>query len=161
MLKFPEEFHEYRFDWLPDRVDFYVDGLLMLTESQCVPNTLGTLALRHFEDNGRDGPPAQDAVMTVGYVKAYYNATTRDEAKPGCKNLDGSVCIIPNQNIPPNPDGKKTHFYSQWLEDHKDDDPKPNDVGHGWDWDEENSAAVFSAGLLVASFLLILACGLL
>lgn len=51
-MELPQEFHEYRFDWLPDRVEFFFDGMLMLTNNQSIPDAAGTLALGHFEDDG-------------------------------------------------------------------------------------------------------------
>lgn len=52
--------------------------------------------------------------MTVGYVKAYFNTTSRDEPKAGCRSLEepGSVCEIPTQQTPPIGDGDWTHFFT-------------------------------------------------
>lgn len=145
-------------------MDFYLDGGLILTQTESIPDTLGTLALRHVVDNGRDEPPVQDAVMTVGYVKAYYNVTTRDHPKPPCHRLEGFVCTVPDQNTPPNP-VRKTFFFSQGMNEEEDDEKNKDDdlttSGVGWDFNHDNGAAAFDTGLLVASFLLILACGLL
>lgn len=148
---------------MPDRVDFYLDGGLILTQTDSIPDTFGTLALKHFVDNGRDEPPAQDAVMTVGYVKAYYNATTRDHPKPRCHRLEGFVCTVPDQNKLPNPNGRKTHFFSHGdkEDDKKNREDDLNTNGVGWDFNHDNGATAFGSGLLVTSFLLILACGLL
>lgn len=117
VINFPDEYHEYRFDWLPDRVDYYINGDHVKTFTGEVPNTPGHLMLGHWSNGNPDwsaGPPLQDAVMTVGYVKAYFNVTTRDEPRVGCHDLSvtDAVCVIPPQNRPPISDGKRTHFYS-------------------------------------------------
>lgn len=36
------ELHEYRLDWLPDRTDFYLDGVKQTTLTENVPSTAGT-----------------------------------------------------------------------------------------------------------------------
>ena len=35
------EMHEYRLDWLPDRTDFYLDGVKQATLTENVPSTGG------------------------------------------------------------------------------------------------------------------------
>ena len=35
------EFHEYRLDWLPDRTDFYLDGVLQASFTDNVPTMAG------------------------------------------------------------------------------------------------------------------------
>ncbi len=35
------EFHEYRLDWLPDRTDFYLDGVKQASFTENVPNMAG------------------------------------------------------------------------------------------------------------------------
>lgn len=114
---FPEEFHEMRFDFLPDRIDFYIGDQLILTESDSVPNVAGSLSLKHYVEDGREEPPAQDAVMTVSYVKAYYNTTTFDEPLSTCGDVAENVCVVPDQRTPPNSNGKKTHFYTPVADD--------------------------------------------
>lgn len=112
IMELPEMYHEYRMDWLPDRVDYYVDGMLSWTVRDRVPHSRGVLMLSHWSNGNPSwsgGPPKQDAVMTVGYVQAYFNVTSRDEPKSGCRDL-ASVCEIPDQNSPPNPNGKWPHF---------------------------------------------------
>ncbi|KAM0722164.1 hypothetical protein Q7P37_001605 [Cladosporium fusiforme] len=117
IMDFTEDYHEYRFDWLPDRVDYYVDGMLSWTARDRVPHSRGILMLSHWSNGNpgwSGGPPMQDAVITVGYIKAYFNVTSRDEPKSGCRDLnaEGSVCAIEDQNTPPNPDGHWTKFFS-------------------------------------------------
>ena len=107
ILNLPEEYHEFRFDWLPDRIDFYIDSHLIMTEFEAVPDTAGSLSLKHYVDADREHPPARDAVMTVAYVKVYYNTTTHDEPLESCREVKDNLCVVPDQHTPPNPDGNK------------------------------------------------------
>ncbi|EME85748.1 glycoside hydrolase family 16 protein, partial [Pseudocercospora fijiensis CIRAD86] len=72
-------YNEYRFDWLPERVDFYANGQLLTTVTRNVPRNAGKLHISHWS-NGNPGwsagPPEQDAVMVVSYVKAYFNTSS-------------------------------------------------------------------------------------
>jgi hypothetical protein len=116
-IRFAEGFHEYRFDWMTDRIDFYVDGLPAWTTTKNIPDSPGHLILSHWSNGGASwtgGPPMEDAVMTVGYVKAYFNTTTSgDEPAAACRELQtNAVCVIPEQEWPPEPRGQKTHFFS-------------------------------------------------
>lgn len=53
------------------------------------------------------GPPTQDALMTVGYVKAYFNSSDparQNAASSRCKNTTayGAYCPIPNDPLSSN-----------------------------------------------------------
>ncbi|KAK4630891.1 hypothetical protein CLAFUW4_03849 [Fulvia fulva] len=97
-----EGYHEYRFDWLPDRVDFYADGVLLRTMRDNVPNKAGKTHLSHWS-NGNEGwsggPPEQDAVMVVSYVKGYFNSSEGGEM--GVCEEGGRVCEVPDQTVAP------------------------------------------------------------
>lgn len=160
IFDFPGEFHEYRFDWLPDRADFYVDGDWLWTAPTAdLPTSQGALRLGHASAE----PPLRDAVMTVGYVKAYFNTTSRDEPKAGCRNLaaNDSVCVVPDQTRPPNPNGRKTHFFSTTPPEEREEVESVIGVGHYpnhgphsdavkagmWNW--EAAAWVLGLGVVV------------
>lgn len=101
------DFHEYRMDFVPGRVVFYADGTVladMNSSTGGVPVTAGHLALNQWSNGNADwsgGPPAEDAVMEIAYVKAYFNSseTTRQRdfadrcVDPGAA---GAVCDIPD-----------------------------------------------------------------
>ncbi|KAI0166560.1 glycoside hydrolase, family 16 [Xylariaceae sp. FL1272] len=99
------DFHEYRFDFLADRVTFYADGNF-LTEltGDGVPVSSGHLLISHWSNGNAgwsEGPPAQDAVTTVSYVKAYFNSSLEQrnsDFEDRCKDRaeKGAVCNIPN-----------------------------------------------------------------
>lgn len=99
------DFHEYRLDFVPGRVAFYADGavLAVMDDPAAVPTTAGHLALNQWSNGNAlwsGGPPAEDAVMDVRYVKAYFNSSLK--ARQGdyaarCKDpaAAGAVCAIP------------------------------------------------------------------
>lgn len=121
-------FHEYRFDWLPDRVSFYADGTWLKDMTLDLPDSPGHLVLNHWSNGDplwSAGPPAPaDATMTVSYVKAYFNSSDAQRRKDyylRCVAPEGpdAVCQIPDQRAPPDnqgPDGNvtaKTLFFSE------------------------------------------------
>jgi len=120
-----DQFHEYRFDWTADRVAFYVDGQYLHEMTENIPVEGGSLFFNHWSNGDPKwsaGPPEQDAVMTISYMKAYFNSTdterSQNDYKERCKNFDpAKVCEIPAQTTPPDAsqgtDGAKTYFFSQ------------------------------------------------
>lgn len=85
-------FHKYRFDRTPSRVSFYVDGTWQHDMVDFLPTGPGHIVLNHWsngDENWSRGPPEQDAVMTVSYVKAYFNssdAARQAQFEKGYKN---------------------------------------------------------------------------
>ena len=97
------DFHEYRFDWSPNKVDFYADGKWLGDLYWTYPLASGHLSLNHWSNGNTgwsQGPPAQNAVMVVKYVKAYFNTTDdgRNEAfEEGCYlDRSGAPCRVPD-----------------------------------------------------------------
>ncbi|KAI1412903.1 glycoside hydrolase family 16 protein [Hypoxylon sp. FL1857] len=100
-------FHDYRIDFLPDKVLFYADAVL-LTEMNGtgVPSTPGNLQVSHWSNGNAgwsQGPPKTDAVTTVSYVKAYFNSSLDSrlsDYKARCKDpsAPSAVCAIPDNN---------------------------------------------------------------
>lgn len=121
-----EKFHEYRFDWMPGRVQFYVDGKFLWQMTTNVPAEGGRLILNHWSNGDplwSAGPPSEDTAMTISYVKAYFNSTDqtrKDEFAKRCENwTPDQVCPIPAQMVAPDPSGDKgnetarTYFFTQ------------------------------------------------
>lgn len=107
-------YHEYRFDWSPGKVSFYTDGQHVQDVTEGVPNVPGRMLLNHWSNGDpgwTKGPPAKDAVMTVAYVKAYFNASSKVTG-PNSRCVDPSaedaVCEVPNQTGPVIPDQSTT-----------------------------------------------------
>lgn len=124
------DYHEYRFDWSPQSISFWVDGIWLAEFDQYNPDGAGTLILNHWSNgdpNWSGGPPAVDTTITVSYVKAYFNSSsaTRNEqwrdACDGQLGWTGRVCEIPGfpeQGISPlgqngNSSGKTFFFMYQ------------------------------------------------
>jgi beta-glucanase (GH16 family) len=115
-----EQFHEYRFDWSPEKVTFYVDGQWIYEMSENIPTEGGHIFLNHWSNGDplwSAGPPDKDTPMTVSYVKAYFNSTddARTKVHQGrCPTFDPSkVCPIPAQTKAPNGNDALTYFFSQ------------------------------------------------
>lgn len=118
-------FHEYRFDWTADRVAFYVDGGFLWEMTEQIPTEGGGIFFNHWSNgdpNWSAGPPDADTVMTLSYVKGYFNSTDTDRSqndyKKRCPQFDpAKVCAIPAQTSPPDvsqgTDAPKTYFFSQ------------------------------------------------
>ena len=119
-----DKFHEYRFDWTAERVAFYVDGQFLYDMTENVPTEGGGVFLNHWSNGDPSwsaGPPDRDTVMTISYMKAYFNSTDTERSqnayKERCPKYDPrKVCAIPNQMSPPDAsEGKnaaKTYFFS-------------------------------------------------
>ncbi|KAL8668605.1 MAG: hypothetical protein Q9168_006773 [Polycauliona sp. 1 TL-2023] len=111
-----EGYHEYRFDWFPDRTVFYADGQFLYETSVGAPHRPGGLILNHWSNGDAGwsaGPPDKDAIMEFSYVKAYFNSSSEEanaSYKARCKDPK-TVCQVPDQTTAPDP-GTKTTFLS-------------------------------------------------
>lgn len=102
------EFHEYRFDYVPGHVFFYADSQLLADmQGEEIPSSPGHLILQHWSNGNplwSGGPPDHDALLTVSYVKAYFNSSdpgrqsdlARQCAKATGEDGSGPVCVIPD-----------------------------------------------------------------
>ncbi|CAD0099190.1 unnamed protein product [Aureobasidium mustum] len=83
-------FHEYRYDWLPTGTNFYIDGVLVMSINRNVPSEAGWLMWNSWS-NGYAwtfGPPAQDNILLIRSVEAYFNRTSIDQ--PDCEAVSGT-----------------------------------------------------------------------
>ena len=120
-------YHEYRFDWSPGKVSFYADGAWLKDMTEAVPTSPGHITFSHWSNGNADwsgGPPSVDAVMTVSYMKAYFNssASSRQQAySRRCTNpaATNATCVIPVQTVAPDLSGSEgnstahTFFFNQ------------------------------------------------
>jgi beta-glucanase (GH16 family) len=120
-----EAVHEYRFDWFPGSVVFYVDGQQVYRMTENIPVDPGRMFLNHWSNGDPKwsaGPPGADTAMTVTYVKAYFNTTNISQNtayKKRCSSWNApQVCQIPDQKIAPDFSGAdgnitaNTYFFS-------------------------------------------------
>ncbi|PPJ50396.1 hypothetical protein CBER1_06976 [Cercospora berteroae] len=104
-------YNEFRFDWFPSHVDFFANGVLLQRMEERIPKGQpGALHVSHWS-NGNEGwsggPPERAAVLTVGYVKGYFNTSEGQEGWRGrceaAKEGEGEVCSVEDQIVPPDP----------------------------------------------------------
>ncbi|ORY19563.1 concanavalin A-like lectin/glucanase domain-containing protein [Clohesyomyces aquaticus] len=115
-----KDFHEYRFDWAPSRVSFFVDGTWLQDFTENVPTEPGYLFMNHWSNGDplwSAGPPSKDTAMTISYIKAYFNSSDTARQKDytkRCPKLDkAKVCQIPDQKVAPSQKSNwKTYFFS-------------------------------------------------
>jgi len=72
-------FHEHRLDWLPASSKYYYDGTLKSTVSKNSPTVASSILANVWSDGGSGwtkGPPTQDAIATIYYIKGYFNSTS-------------------------------------------------------------------------------------
>ncbi|KAI4157655.1 MAG: hypothetical protein LQ342_008102 [Letrouitia transgressa] len=116
-------FHEYRFDWSPDKVDFYADGVFLRSMGGAgVPSNAAHLTLSQWTNGDpkwSGGPPESDAIMQVSYVKAYFNSSEtkrQDDWQNRCKDIGAAkaTCDVPEvEGAPQGNVSGKTFFFSQ------------------------------------------------
>ena len=97
-----EDFHEYRFDYLPEQVTFYADGQKLVSmNGSSMPSSAGHLILQQWSNGNTlwsGGPPASDSTTIVRYVKAYFNSSDQnieDSWKSSCASGVGEyLCEV-------------------------------------------------------------------
>ncbi|KAL8768948.1 MAG: hypothetical protein Q9209_005003 [Squamulea sp. 1 TL-2023] len=163
-----EGFNEYRFDWFEDRVEFYANGVLLKSMSgEGVPSDPGHLMLSQWSNGDpkwSGGPPARDAIMTVSYVKGYFNSsdTKRQSAwENRCKDINApnATCEVPEITAPPqNNATAKTFFFSQQQNmtvNQTVSGGNPNTIESGA-WSIHASMQTISTAVIVSSLVLVM-----
>ncbi|KAI9816885.1 MAG: hypothetical protein M1827_001530 [Pycnora praestabilis] len=124
-----EGYHEYRFDWSPEKVSFYADGQWLKDMTTAVPIEAGAIHLSHWSNGDptwSEGPPTSDAIMTISYLKAYFNSSDPARQKdyttrctdPSAVN---ATCEVPDQTTAPDTSGSNgnqtgnTFFFSKQV----------------------------------------------
>lgn len=113
-------FHEYRFDWTPQSVSFFIDGETVKVMTNGIPSTDGHISLSHWSNGDAGwtgGPPEVDAYTTVSYFKGYFNSSRVDRADQFVKKCSAAkeakkinaTCTVPQPVGAP--DGK-TYFFT-------------------------------------------------
>lgn len=104
------EFHEYRFDWMPGLVIFYIDGQEAQRMATNIPNMPSRFMFNHWSDgnpNFSRGPPEQDAIFEVMNITAFFNYSMPDGTlgTPKCQrstepcNINGIVDYLSQQTL--------------------------------------------------------------
>ena len=117
-----EGFHEYRFDWTPTAVMYYADGVLLKTMTKSIPTSPGRITLSHWSNGDPSwsaGPPATDAILTVQYLKGYFNSSDvarQNDWKNRCHHVKAvnATCPIPEVTTDTNSNATAhTFFFSR------------------------------------------------
>jgi hypothetical protein len=102
------DFHEYRFDWLPGQISFYADNQLLRVMTEDIPTSPGHAVLNHWSNGDpawSAGPPKEDAVFTVSHAHFYFNSSSPEQNKRyknNCPKPDNSrVCKINDPVVMP------------------------------------------------------------
>ncbi|TKA81955.1 hypothetical protein B0A49_02532 [Cryomyces minteri] len=87
--------HEYRFDWTPTKLAYYIDSVWQfdIGTSGYVPNGPGFLLVNHWSNGNQywsQGPPTSDAKLTLSYINAYFNSTSSTAS--GAAASSGKSC---------------------------------------------------------------------
>ncbi|CZT03132.1 related to xyloglucan endo-transglycosylase-like protein [Rhynchosporium agropyri] len=103
-------FHEYRIDYTDGIILFYIDSLVIGAMNSTKPDVPGHLILTQWSNGDpgwSGGPPVAPAVLSVGYVKAYFNSSDpvrQGDAERRCNDPSepGAVCDIEDYTPPAN-----------------------------------------------------------
>lgn len=115
-------FHEYRFDWSPTAVIFYADGVVIKTMTKSIPTSPGHITLSHWSNGDpawSAGPPETDAIITVEYLKGYFNSSDtkrQSDWAHRCRNIaaPNATCAVPELKAAPNGNqSADTFFFTQ------------------------------------------------
>lgn len=92
-------FQDMRFDWLPDRVDYYANGNKYNTLSTNIPTKPGRIMFVVFSNGDPSwsaGPPVTDAVMRIQKASWFYNTTggTQDGRCSTPATRDALTCTV-------------------------------------------------------------------
>lgn len=101
-----EDFHEYRFDWIPGSISYYADNVLLRVFTHDIPNSPGHMVLNHWSNGDAGwsaGPPVQDTAITIQYTHLYFNSSEPRELKrfnTACPDYDAAkVCNIQDNKV--------------------------------------------------------------
>ena len=80
---FLQDYHEYRFDWIPGQAIFYIDGQEANRLYTNIPTVPGRILVNHWTDgnaNFSQGPPQQSAFMEVQNITMFFNVSSNDSS---------------------------------------------------------------------------------
>jgi beta-glucanase (GH16 family) len=84
--RFAQDFHEYRFDWLPGSVKFYIDNIFVREMTTNIPDSPGRVLLNHWTDGNplfSGGPPNQNSDLSISHLNLFFNSS-ESTAPPSC-----------------------------------------------------------------------------
>lgn len=97
------DFHEYRFDWYPDSVVYYIDSSRITSLTTKVPDAACTVMLNHWSKNITNwgGPaPTEDTYMYINYMHYYsLDETSAKSIGTTKSNLINQIMVTKNGDI--------------------------------------------------------------
>lgn len=84
----PWDFTEFRFDWMPDKVDFWIGDVLTRSAKsdkisrEKYPVTPSPIYFKHWSDGdpyAMEGPPPNRTLGRVGWTRAFFNTSSMNE----------------------------------------------------------------------------------
>lgn len=147
-------FHEYRFDYTPNRVLFYTDSkLIAQMKGENMPSAGGHLILQHWSNGNQwwsGGPPTEDATVAVSYVKAYFNSSEpehQERLRQEClrlKTKSSVICAVPDVTDQDATSGGR-FFMDDEISNEKDRQDENDDTSHA------AQGATFGRNIVLAS----------
>ncbi len=96
-------FHTFRFDWHSDRIEYYVDGALIYTSTECIPSNEMYFNIGCWFPNGWCGEPdfETDYITVKSFTYTAFEGeeagTINSEDRTGNSSVDESV-VLPERN---------------------------------------------------------------
>ncbi|OZJ03601.1 hypothetical protein BZG36_03696 [Bifiguratus adelaidae] len=75
-------FHEYRMDWVPGQVTFYVDSIMQARFVTNIPSVPGAIIFNHWTDGDPNfgyGPPMSNAILQVANTTFFFNTSSDNQ----------------------------------------------------------------------------------
>ncbi|KAI8887010.1 glycoside hydrolase family 16 protein [Backusella circina FSU 941] len=90
-----QAFHEYRFDWFPNLVIFYIDGIEWYQMTTNILNQPSRFMFNHWTDGNQNfsqGPPVENAYLYIKSMTFFFNYTNEDNVlvSPACQNTQNA-----------------------------------------------------------------------
>ncbi|KAI8371850.1 concanavalin A-like lectin/glucanase domain-containing protein [Blakeslea trispora] len=93
------DYHEYRFDWFPDRTIFYVDGMEQYRITTHVLALPARVMLNHWTDgnpNFSQGPVKENAGISVKNITIFFNSSLTVGSGLTCRSTN-TACLVPSK----------------------------------------------------------------
>ncbi|KAF1846003.1 glycoside hydrolase family 16 protein [Cucurbitaria berberidis CBS 394.84] len=82
----PWDYIEYRIDWTPDYINFYIGGNLtrqvLHVKNKGMPSVPSALFFKHWSTGNSfsmEGPPDRESVANIGWIRMFFNSVSTSE----------------------------------------------------------------------------------
>lgn len=103
----PWNYTEFRIDWTPKELRFYIGDFLarsiLLANDPSIPSVPATVYLGHASNGDPDasqGPPTEDTIANVAWIRTFFNSSL-DEAKPFLNDSCSiaQACLVDDRSL--------------------------------------------------------------